>query len=277
MVKKDCILSKNTWLSDISFVETSASTQQDAKNELLDRKLYIADTQTGARGRFGRQYFAVKGAGIYMSLTLKAPENPEKLTILTAAAIVTAIEKLTTKKPQIKWVNDIFLEHKKICGIIVERYLASDYIIIGVGLNFNIPSFPIALRDKAGSLFSQAETPPITRGELIAAIWSEFDNLRQTQQFFDIYKRHSFILGKTVEFEENGRTIIGTATDLTENGELIVNTDGLVKVLSSGEISLKKWLWCGDIRAIFLSYLLRAPLKSWRKKTRHQEPKASRF
>jgi BirA family biotin operon repressor/biotin-[acetyl-CoA-carboxylase] ligase len=242
MIKKNDILAKNPWLSSVSFVETSASTQQDAKDELMNQKLYIADTQTGARGRFGRPYFAAKGAGIYMSLTLKAPENPEKLTILTAAAIVSAIENLTTKQPQIKWVNDIYLDHKKICGVIVERCLSSEHIIIGVGFNFNIPTFPIELRDKASSLFTAPEQPTITRSELIAEIWSEFDKLRTSQDFFNIYKAHSFILGKTVEFEENGRTIIGTATDLTENGELIVNTDGLVKVLSSGEISLKKWL-----------------------------------
>lgn len=62
------------------------------------------------------------------------------------------------------------------------------------------------------------------------------------KHFFDIYRAHSFILGKTVEFEEQGETIIATAVDLTEHGELIVNTGGLIKVISSGEVSLKKWL-----------------------------------
>ncbi|GFH40725.1 biotin--[acetyl-CoA-carboxylase] ligase [Pseudolactococcus insecticola] len=239
MIDKQQILAHNPWLSDVAYLENSSSTQQDAQADLSDKKLYVADTQTGARGRFGRAYFAVKGSGIYMSLALKADDTPENFTILTAAAIVTAIENLTTKKPQIKWVNDIYLDHKKICGILVERFLASGYIIIGVGLNFHITEFPIELRDKAGSLFS--DTPTITRGDLIAEIWSQFEKLRRSDDFLDIYKAHSFVLGKTVEFEEHGRTIIGTATDLTENGELIVNSDGLVKVLSSGEISLKKW------------------------------------
>ncbi|GFH42882.1 biotin--[acetyl-CoA-carboxylase] ligase [Lactococcus hodotermopsidis] len=239
MIEKIEILAQNSWLSDLSYVENSASTQLDAKNDLQDKKLFIADTQTAARGRFGRDYFAVKGAGIYMSLALKAREIPENYTILTAAAIVTAIENLTTKKPLIKWVNDIYLDDKKICGILVEHHLASHFNIIGVGLNFSISNFPIDLRDKAGSLFD--DTPTITRSQLIAEIWREFVNLQQNQNFLPIYKSHSLVLGKTVEFEENGRTIIGTATDLTENGELIVNSDGLVKVLSSGEISLKKW------------------------------------
>lgn len=245
MIKRETILAQNPWLTDVSVVAETTSTQIDAKNDLVDKKLFIADMQTQTRGRFGRQYFASNGDGIYMSLVLKISEDVKDYTILTAAAVLTAIENLTTKKPLVKWVNDIYLDNKKICGILVEHLLSSNSIIIGVGLNFNIENFPIALREKAGSLFTN-ETPTITRDALIAEIWSQFHLLSSSQDFFNIYfniyKSHSFILGKTVEFEENGRTIIGTATDLTETGELIVNSDGLVKVLSSGEISLKKWL-----------------------------------
>ncbi|MDD3015248.1 MAG: biotin--[acetyl-CoA-carboxylase] ligase [Lactococcus chungangensis] len=241
MIKREMILAQNPWLTDVSVVAETTSTQIDAKNDLVDKKLFIADMQTQTRGRFGRQYFASNGDGIYMSLVLKISEDVKDYTILTAAAVLTAIENLTTKKPLVKWVNDIYLDNKKICGILVEHLLSSNSIIIGVGLNFNIESFPIALREKAGSLFTN-ETPTITRDILIAEIWSQFHQLSSSQDFFNIYKSHSFILGKTVEFEENGHTIIGTATDLTETGELIVNSDGLVKVLSSGEISLKKWL-----------------------------------
>ena len=77
--------------------------------------------------------------------------------------------------------------------------------------------------------------------ELIAEIWSEFHRLSE-DSFFEIYKSHSFILGKQVEFVQSGQTFCGRATDLTSKGELIVNLDnGQQKILSSGEISLKKW------------------------------------
>ncbi|MDR1605824.1 MAG: biotin--[acetyl-CoA-carboxylase] ligase [Streptococcaceae bacterium] len=241
MIKREQILTQNPWLTDVSIVESSQSTQLDAKDDLMDKKLFIADMQTAARGRFGRHYVASKGAGIYMSLVLKVADDIKDYTILTASAVVTAIETLTPKKPQIKWVNDIYLNQKKIGGILVEHLLSSQHIIIGVGINFRQFDWPIELRDKAGALF-EAENPTITRGALIAEIWRQFELLRLRQQFFEIYKAHSFILGQTVEFEEQGRTIIGTAVDLTEDGQLIVHTNGLVKVLSSGEISLKKWL-----------------------------------
>lgn len=241
MIDTTYILEQNPWLSDVSVASSSASTQLDAKAHLSDNKLFIADMQTAARGRFGRQYVATKGKGIYMSLAIKISKDVKNYTILTAAAITAAIENLTTKKPQIKWVNDIYLDGKKISGVLVEYLVSSDYIIIGIGLNFNQVDFPLELRDKAGSLFNQ-DIPPITRGQLIAEIWRQFHDMQINDNFFNFYRDHSFILGKTVEFEEQGQNIVATAVDLTENGELIVNTGGLLKVISSGEVSLKKWL-----------------------------------
>lgn len=241
MITPEYIIAQNPWLTAVEILDETPSTQLAAKQDLKDKKLFIARRQTQTRGRFGRQYFADESGGIYMSLVLQVSDVIKDYTILTAAAVITAIESLTDKQPLVKWVNDIYLDNKKICGILVEHLLTSNHLIIGIGLNFNISEFPIDLREKAGSLFTN-EMPSISREILIAEIWKQFQLLNQSQDFFKIYKSHSFILGKTVTFEENGRTIIGTATDLTESGELIVNTDGLVKVLSSGEISLKKWL-----------------------------------
>src|SRR5574341_925206 len=79
-----------------------------------------------------------------------------------------------------------------------------------IGLNFNSFDLPIDLREKASSLFSDG-APTITRSDLIAEIWTQFDKLRSDDAFFSIYHAHSFILGKTIEFEENGQLISGTA------------------------------------------------------------------
>ena len=112
-------------------------------------------------------------------------------------------------------------------------------VALGIGINFHISTFPEAIAQKAGSLFT--EIPTITRSELVAKIWSEFHRLSKGD-FFEIYKSHSFILGKRVEFEENRVLYTGTAVDLTSSGQLIVHLeDGQIKILSSGEISLKKW------------------------------------
>ena len=217
-LEKSIILQKNPWLTDVKIVAESESTQKDAKLDGQENCLYLTERQNKTYGRFGRQYFAAPSGGIYMSLSLKPKVELEKLpefTLLTGAAIVSAIEKLTDKKPQIKWVNDIYLDDKKFVGILAETSLnptQEAQVIIG-----------------------------ISRSELIAEIWSEFHRLSEGS-FFQIYKSHSFILGKQVEFVQSGQTFSGRATDLTSKGELIVNLDnGQQKILSSGEISLKKW------------------------------------
>ncbi|PCS00489.1 biotin--[acetyl-CoA-carboxylase] ligase [Lactococcus fujiensis] len=244
-LEKNLILLRNPWLSDIKIKSESHSTQEDAKADGVDQCLYLAENQTGSYGRFGREFYAQKTGGIYMSLLLKHAISADELpsyTLLAAAAIVKAIENLTPKKPQIKWVNDIYLEDKKIAGILAESSVSADQlqIVIGVGINFSISEFPEHLDKKATSLFMN-EVPNLSKSELIAEIWSEFNRLQNTD-YFKIYHTHSFILGKQVEFVQNNEHFIGKAIDLSPSGELIILLEnGQKKWLSSGEISLKKW------------------------------------
>ncbi len=242
---KKIILDANPWLKDVKILDKSISTQLDAKADGQANTLYMSEKQTGIYGRFGREYYASPEGGIYMTLLLKPTESLGSLpnyTLIAAAAVVSAIETLIPKKVDIKWVNDIYLNNKKIVGILAEAQVQPDtslQVALGIGINFHISTFPEAIAQKAGTLFT--ETPPITRSELVANIWSEFHRLSK-KDYFKIYKSHSFILGKTVEFEENKVLFKGTAVDLTPSGQLIVQLeDGQMKILSSGEISLKKW------------------------------------
>jgi len=239
------ILQKNPWLADVHLFEETSSTQLEAKISGQTNTLYLAGRQTATYGRFGRGYFADEG-GIYMSLCLRPNLSFEELpqyTLLMAAATISAIERLTSKRPQIKWVNDIYLDGKKIAGILTESAAFGEnltQIIIGIGINFAITDFPEELADKAGTLFEKENTP-VTPVELIAEIWSEFDRLSR-EDFLSFYKAHSFILGKTVQFQRNGESFEGLASDLTDKGELVVTfPNGGSQILSSGEISLKKW------------------------------------
>ena len=178
-LEKSIILQKNPWLSDVKIVAESESTQKDAKSDGQENCLYLTEKQNQTYGRFGRQYFAADSGGIYMSLSLMPSVAPEKLpefTLLTGAAVVSAIEKLTDKKPQIKWVNDLYLNNKKFVGILAETSLnpaKETQVVIGVGINFSISQFPPEIENKATSLFYN-EKPNINRSELIAEIWSDF-------------------------------------------------------------------------------------------------------
>lgn len=234
----------------VTINEKSESTQLDAKNNMkFDKQshLYLAPSQEKAKGRFGRQFFASKQGGIYMSLHLKPNvpfEEIKPYTLMVASSVVKAISRLTGIETGIKWVNDIYYNGKKIAGILteaissVETGLITD-VIIGVGINFYITDFPNAISQKASSLFSFQ--PTITRNELITEIWKLFLTIPE-KDLVKVYKEKSLVLNKQVTFSENDIEFSGLAIDITNQGYLLVKLDnGQEKLLRSGEISLSSW------------------------------------
>ncbi|MGT2924400.1 bifunctional biotin--[acetyl-CoA-carboxylase] ligase/biotin operon repressor BirA [Streptococcus caviae] len=235
----------------VFFNEKSTSTQLDAKAGMEKGDpvpaLYLAPSQKAARGRFSRQFFTPETGGIYMSLHLR-PNLPFKelpaYTLMVASSLVKAISRLTGIDPEIKWVNDIYLNGKKIAGILteavssIETGLITD-VIIGMGINFHVTDFPEELQSKAASLFS--EKPTITRNELISEIWNIFFNIPKAD-LIKVYKEKSLVLDRQVTFVENDVAYRGTAVDITDSGQLIVQLEnGEEKILNSGEISLSSW------------------------------------
>ena len=240
--------------SAIYYSESVDSTMHQAKQAAISKQtdfaLFVAEEQTQGHGRFGRSFFSPKGQ-IYMSLLLSPNQHFQELpqyTVLSAVAVSQAIEQLTGLNTQIKWVNDIYIEGKKVCGILTEAM--SDFetqrishVIIGIGLNFCIdPSqIPVELQPKICALYEKE--PDITRNELIQLIWQNFFDLIATlpsQEYLKIYREKSYVLGKIVHFSQNGQNYSGKACAITDQGELVVNCNGQEKVLSSGEISLSQ-------------------------------------
>lgn len=234
----------------VIMTEYSKSTQQDAKlsNQptFSQPRLYLANQQEQAIGRFDRTFFAQENKGIYMTLHLK-PNLPlsqlPAYTISVAASIVKAIYHLTNIKTHIKWVNDIYIGSKKIAGILTEAITSVETgfvtdIFIGVGINFNIIDFPDELKAKATSLF--LDKPTISREDLICEIWGYFFNFSH-EDLFKIYKDASFILEKEITFTQNSTLITAKAVDLTPEGHLVIEQNGELTTLSSGEISLSSW------------------------------------
>ena len=219
---------------------TSESTMKDAKLAAAQgdsvSKLFVADTQEQA------------GRGIYMSLLLHPDKRFDELpqyTIIAASACVKAIESVTGRSASIKWVNDIYMDGKKVCGILSEAVSDMEsgrisHIIIGIGLNFSVPQnhFPADLQEKAISVFPDGQAS-VTRNQLISKIWQElFTYLSHPEKALDFYKEKSFVLGKTVSVNQKGTTYVGLAKEIGDHGELIVQTNEQEMSLSSGEISL---------------------------------------
>lgn len=206
--------------------------------------LITALEQTAGKGRKGHSFYSPKGTGIYMSIVISPDISPP--TIITAAAAVAvcrACEELTDCQPAIKWVNDVFLDKKKICGILTEGIIdfetqSLDTAIVGIGVNISTGDFPGSIQSVAGSL--QAEN--LSRNMLIGKIASYLYRLLVCgkSEIIDEYRKRLMVLGKTVSYNINGETHTGVATGVNDIGNLIVETDDGTDILTAGEISLHK-------------------------------------
>ena len=207
----------------------------------------IADTQTNGRGRLGKSFFSPPGTGIYMSILLKADNlkiPSSHITVASGVSVCHTLEEFCDKIPSIKWVNDIFLNGKKVCGILAESFVSPIdgllYIIVGIGINIstNSTDFPDELSDIAGSVFPAG----ISRNTIIAKLLDDFkrtSSIDNIDALISQYKEHSMLLNKEIYFSLNGKILNGIAADINNEGNLIVLLpDGKKTILKSGEVSL---------------------------------------
>lgn len=237
----------------IEIVDTIDSTNDELKrraNDLEDGFVLIADTQNKGKGRNGRDFYSPKQSGIYMSLFLKPDlsiQHSLKLTACASVAIFEAIKKNYGLSSKIKWVNDVYLENKKIVGILCEASLemntaSLEYMVIGMGINVHSFFKPQELQDIAGSIedFSKVK---VNRNVLIRDILNYFyqyyTNIHENT-FLPIYKENSYVLFKDVIIYEKQNSYPARVLDIDENANLIIQKeDKSIATLSSGEVSLR--------------------------------------
>lgn len=209
----------------------------------------ISDTQTGGRGRLGRSFFSPERSGIYMTCILRPecePERASMLTSLAAVAVAEAIETTVQANVRIKWVNDLYLNDKKICGILSEAGLGMEagrleYAVVGIGVNVKKTVFPPELREIAGSIGNETGTEP-DRNRLIAEILNRLEERMadlETGRFLEESRRRSNVIGRTVTVLEGGRTYPARAVGIDDMGRLLIETGQGSACLNFGEVSLK--------------------------------------
>lgn len=238
---------------NVETFQTIDSTNAEAKrrlNDNLDEDLLIlSEHQEAGRGRLGRKFYSPSRNGIYMSLALHelSPNNDATLiTTAAAVAVCSAIEELTPLKPQIKWVNDIFINDKKVCGILTEGILSLETqtiqsIILGIGMNIlEDEQLPEELQPIVGALFQHETT--ISRNTLAASVINHFYAIYETMEtraFLNDYRERCFVLGKPVSFTKNKETYKGIATGIDDTGALEIQLeDQTCTKISYGEISI---------------------------------------
>lgn len=214
----------------------------------------LAEHQTAGRGRLGRSFESPAGAGIYMSMILRPNCRPDRLMHLTCAvavAICDGVESALGFRPEIKWINDLVAEGKKLAGILTELSVNPqtglvDYAIVGVGLNCNQcpEDFPQNLRDIACSA-AMITGQPVDRQRLtesmIAALL-EMD-LSRKGEIMERYRLDCLTIGKEVVVVQGQARRQGRAVDMDEDGGLIVEfPDGIRQTVNCGEVSVRG-LW----------------------------------
>lgn len=239
----------------IHIFKTLESTNKTAKEMAISNAehgtIVITETQTAGRGRFGRSFYSPSGGGLYISFVLK-PEiinftTPETVTVYAAVCVCRVIENICGLKAGIKWVNDIFYEGKKVCGILTEGVTdlesqSMQWLALGIGINIYTPTggFPDNIKNTAGALYHEGYTPPV-KNKIAAALIKEIMNTPKNEaHIFDEYKNRLIMLSKTISVTSKDGVYSAKAVGVTNRGHLIVKKDnGDTLELFSGEISIK--------------------------------------
>ena len=213
----------------------------------------VVKSQSQGKGRMGRSFLSSSENGLYMTIVLKPSilaKDALAITIIGAVAVSEAIEKTSGVKNQIKWVNDIYIERRKVSGILCEAGLnfesgTLDYAVVGIGINVLPPNagFAPEISEIATSIY-QNEAPcgykSLLCAEIIDTFFDYYSRITE-KEYMKIYKQKSNVIGKEIEIDVGGKITSGIAYDIDENANLVVKTKDGEKTFNSGDARIKRW------------------------------------
>lgn len=195
--------------------------------------LFVAERQSEGRGRLGRSFFSPAESGVYFSLLLR-PEtsaDPTHLTALAALCVADAAEALGCPECRIKWVNDVYADGKKCCGILTQGIYTKERLsaaVVGIGANLFPPKegFPEEFAARAGALFD-ADRPALREDFVFEVASRLFARQNATpSDILDEYRQRSCVLGRRVEVLQNGVSFFAEALEIDEDLRLVVRDEG---------------------------------------------------
>lgn len=205
--------------------------------------LVAAEEQTNGKGRQGKSFYSPAKSGVYFSIIIRPKGNLNDVVYVTSAvavAVAKTIEEMTDLDPKIKWVNDIYVSGKKVCGILVQSIVKNgkvDGLCIGIGVNISTTDFPDDIGTRAGSLGEE-----IDRNTFVAKVTEKmiaFADDIDDRTYLDYYRKKSCVIGKEIKYYENNIEHFAKAIEIDDNANLIVSENGKTKNLSSGEITVR--------------------------------------
>ena len=241
---------------DIQVLQEVGSTNEMLREKAIsgcpEGTVLVAAMQTDGKGRMGRRFYSPADTGVYMSILLRPvsihSSKALRLTTMAAVAVCEAIESVSGKSALIKWVNDVYVDSKKVCGILTEGSVSLetgslDYAILGVGINIYCPEkgFPAEIENIAGYIFDEKERD--VRNKISASFLNNFFKYYLNGDFDSYiaeYRRRSFVIGKKIEVINGEESRNAVAVDVDSSCQLIVRyEDGTSEHLSAGEISIR--------------------------------------
>ena len=252
-----------------SLASTNDTAKEMAKKGCSHGTVVLADSQTAGRGRFNRQFYSPGSTGLYMSIVLDVDKlTLKECTLLTpyvAVVVARVIHRVTEKKCGIKRVNDLYLEDKKVCGILTEGVMVDGKLskfVVGIGINIAATKFPEELENIAGALIKlndssvggnftddvNMDCAKDIRNHVAAEIINELSNsniFSDNESLMKEYKDRQIIMGNVVTVVSINESYEGKVLDISANGSLIVErmdeaNKGLIEELISGEVSIRR-------------------------------------
>lgn len=220
------------------------STQDLAKNYLKSKNkkeaAFVAQSQTNGYGKRGRFFYSPAQTGIYFSVAFPNFEIvQDKINLLTPCIATYVVDVLRRFYPQkdfrLKWVNDIYLENKKVAGILTEY--ENNGLVIGVGINVATHDFPERIRFKVGFISDTLFAYKKMTDELLQAVELASKNYGQIQ-FMELYRQLSWLIGKRVTLKLGKKEVTGLVKTIDDAGKLVILTSNKVRSFSSGEVTM---------------------------------------
>lgn len=245
------IINKDFYNLEVYKTVTSTNLLLKERSHEAEGLVIAASEQTNGMGRLGRTFVSPKDTGIYFSILLKPKFDNREITLLTAIAAVAvceAIEKYSDDKPKIKWVNDVFIGTRKVCGILTQasfsvENLEPEYVIVGIGINLYQPGdgFGKDVDKIAGAVFDTQEGN--IKNKILAEVLNRYAyyymNFRE-KKFVEEYRKRSLVLGKKISVIKTDKTREAMAIDIDDLCHLLVEYDDhSTEWLSTGEISIR--------------------------------------
>ncbi len=241
-------IKNNTLVRVFQMVDsTNNEAKRLAQSGFFSPAVILSEEQSAGRGRLGRSFFSPKSTGLYFTVIIPVNFPLEDITLLTPAAAVAVhrvLSKFTDKKLFIKWVNDIYCEDKKICGILAEALSSPETgiisaVAVGIGINLSTNDFPNDISAIAASLSLEDADKNLIAASIANELFAFAKNL-SAREFIPEYRKYSYVTGKDIYFIQGEKITNARALDIDDDGGLAVLLEnGETTTLRGGEISVR--------------------------------------